>query len=484
MNRKILHRFCAAAALFAVLSSQVSLTVSAAGISNNATIPSENVPPATTEVPSIEIPFPDVRETDWFCDAVIRLTEEKILHGCTDGLFHPELEITNAEFVKLLMESLDIDVSEPLDLMLFSDHWASSYISYAYKSDIITDNDLIEGFDPSAPITRADMTRMMILSLGIEPVQIDAPFTDSSDIYANTAYKEYLLRGYLLDDDTRIYEPEGNALRCEAVAIIVRILEYMEDSYAYKRDAILDNAATAELNTESELIDLFYILNREFMTQFTFKTKIPYETWANYYRHANVIQLEHFYSSYLHCSYISGSNTYNITLEYRSDIDQLKQYYSEADKAATDAVTAIIKDGMSASEKIKAIHDYIILNCAYDYDNYLGQTIPFEARLAYGALCQKSAVCQGYTAAFNLLCKKAGIRSVVVTGSTPTSPDVHAWNMVLVDGKIFYIDTTHDDPVPDKVGSISYKYFMRTADEMIALGYNWDKSQSNIKYFY
>ena len=482
MNHKITSYISGTAALLLALSCTLSPNVTAVGTTE--TIPSQTLLP-TTAIQGDEIRvFPDVQPTDWFYDDVYRLIGEDILHGYSDGLFHPEQEVSNAEFVKMLMIALDFDVSETLDLMLFDDHWASRYISFAYKHDILTDDDLIEGFDPDAPITREAMTRMTVLGLGIDPVHIDAPFSDSSDIYADTAYREYLLRGYLVDGDTRIYDKDGTALRSEASSIIRRILDYRDDPYSYKRDVILENAADAELNTESELLDLFYVLNREFIANFTFKTSVPYDKWASYYRHANVIHLEHFYSSYLHCSYISGSNTYNLTFEYKTDIDILKQYHSETQAAAEAIVAEIITDDMDDRAKIKAIHDYIVLNCAYDYENYAAGTIPFEARLAYGALIKKSAVCQGYTAAFNLLCKEAGVRSVVVTGTSPTSPDVHAWNMVLVDGKIYYIDITHNDPVPDQAGKVSYKYFMFTSDQMLSLGYLWDKSHSDIKYFY
>ncbi len=482
MNRKILSYFSGATASFLIFSCALSPNVTATGTTE--TLPSQDLHPETVQTePEISV-FPDVTPEDWFHDDVYRLIGEDILHGYSDGLFHPEREVSNAEFVKMLMVSLGFDVSEDFDLMLFDDHWASSYISFAYKHDILTDDDLIAGFNPDAPISREAMTRMTVLGLGIDPVQIDAPFSDGSDVYADTAYREYLLRGYLLDDDTRIYDKDGTALRSEASSIITRILDYRDDPYSYKRDVILENAATAELNTESELLDLFYILNREFITEFTFKTSVPYDKWADYYRHANVIHLEHFYSSYLHCLYVSGSNTYALTLEYKTDVELLKQYHDEAEVKAKEIIAEIITGEMDDKAKIKAIHDYIVINCAYDYDNYVAGTIPFEARLAYGALIKKSAVCQGYTAAFNLLCKEAGVRSVVVTGTSPSSTDVHAWNMVLVDGEIYYIDITHNDPVPDQAGKASNKYFMLSADQMTNFGYLWDKSLSNIKYFY
>lgn len=486
MNNKFQKRITAlCAALLVAVSALSVIPIGAIEPSDsvNYIIPSVSSPDNMEE--AVVSPFPDVGEDDWFFDDVIRLTALKILDGYPDGSFHPEREITNAEFVKVLMVAMGAATDAEFDFLLFPEHWASVYISLAYKDGILTDDDIIAGFDPSAPITRAAMTKMMVLALGIDVVRIDDPFSDISDAYASTAYNEYLLRGYLMPDGTRIYNGEGNALRSEAASIIVRVLDYREEPYAYKKDAILANAAENKLNTESEIIDLFYVLSREFMSEFTFMSDIPFDTWKNYYRHANVIYLEYFYTTSLSCSYNANDPVeYHLTLRYANDVDELKALHKKALEKADKFAETVITEDMSDTEKVKAIHDYIILNCAYDYNNYLAGTVNFEARLAAGALCNKSAVCQGYAAAFNMLARRVGIRSVVVTGTAPGSADEHAWNMVLIGGRIYHIDVTHDDPVPDMTGRISYRYYMLSDAEMTELGYVWDKSQSNLKYFY
>lgn len=429
--------------------------------------------------------FSDVTTDDWFYEDVTRLSSLGILNGYPDGQFHPEREITTAEFIKVLI-CTDTAALEPVtdSTSPFADHWASGYIAEALRRGILTEAEIASGFYPDAPISRSEMTKMMIRALGIEPARIDDPFTDISDIYASTAYNEYLLRGYPADDGSRTYNGASSALRSEAAAIALRVIEYREDAYSYKRDAILANAAENPLTTESELIDLFYILNREFITEFTFETPIPIGVWQQYYQHSNIIYVEYFYSSSVSVKYIKGGNEYMLTLQYDRDIDELKELHSKADQKADAVIDSIITDSMSDHDKVKAIHDYIILNCEYDFDNYLLGSIPSESRMAYGVLCERKAVCQGYTAAFNLMCEKAGIRSIAIGGFAPNSSEDHSWNMVLIGGQIYYVDTTHDDPVPDRKGRTSYKYFYLTEAEMTSLGYVWDKTQSNIKYFY
>ncbi|MBQ8510192.1 MAG: S-layer homology domain-containing protein [Clostridia bacterium] len=439
---------------------------------------SENDTPAEPEILS----FPDVNESDWFYTDVTKLASLGIINGYPDGSFLPHNQITNAEFIKILMISAGMDLEEVPEEQLYAESWASLYISIAYANGIITDADLDAGFSPDDFITRSAMTKMMILALGIEPSRIDDPFTDISDMYASTAYNEYLLRGYLQPDDTRIYDGGSPAARSEAAAIAVRIIEYREDAYKYKKNAILENASENPLNNEFELLNLFYILNREFFTEFTFETAIPAETVSSYYTHSNLINLEYFYSSGIYAT--PTGNVYPLTIQYDTDIEVLKQYHAEAEEKADKVIEAIITEGMTDADKVKAIHDYLILNCEYDYNNYLIGTIPYESYIAYGALCGRMAVCQGYSAAFNMLCERVGIRSVAVGGYAPGSTEDHAWNMVLVDGQLYHIDVTHDDPVPDQKGKISYKYFYLTDTEMTNLGYTWDKEQSNLKYFY
>lgn len=479
-KKEYLRRILAFMAVFSVVSG--SLAVSARAVADmdggmaNPTLGVKEAP-AYRSVNG----FSDVDESDWFYTDVIKLTGSGIINGYPDGRFQPENEITNAEFIKLLILATG---GEESDHSLFVDNWASGYITAARDSGIISDKDIAAGFLPDSPITRSAMTKMIVLALGIEPARIDDPFVDISDIYASTAYNEYLLRGYPNADGSRTYNGAGNAMRSEAAAMIVRLIEYCADPYAFKRDAVLENAAENPLNNEFELIDLFYILNREFMTEFTFRTEIPRSVWGEYYLHSNTINLEYFYSSGVSVRHIKGSDVYTITLQYDTDVDVLKKYRSDAEEKADKIIGTIITPEMTAAERVKAIHDYIVLNCEYDYANYLADTLPYETRIAYGALIDKKAICQGYTAAFNLLAKRAGLRSIAVGGYAPNSKVNHSWNMVLIDGQIYHVDTTHDDPVPDKKGKISYKYFFLTESEMTSLGYVWDKTHSNLKYFY
>lgn len=105
----------------------------------------------------------------------------------------------------------------------------------------------------------------------------------------------------------------------------------------------------------------------------------------------------------------------------------------------------IITPGMSDLQKVLAIHDYIINNTKYDYENYLNNTVPRQSHLAVGPLMYGVAVCDGYARAFKLLCEFVDVECVFVMGSSWLGGG-HAWNQVKVGGKWYNIDVCWDDP--------------------------------------
>lgn len=137
---------------------------------------------------------------------------------------------------------------------------------------------------------------------------------------------------------------------------------------------------------------------------------------------------------------------------------------AEVYRAARLALLHMLEPGMSDYEKELAIHDYLVLNTAYDEVNYKQGTVPDDSYSAYGALVKGVAVCQGYANAANLLLNMAGIEAHIVTGAVGGEP--HAWNKIRLEGDYYNVDVTWDDPVPDKKGRVSYGYFNVTDDEL------------------
>ena len=89
-------------------------------------------------------------------------------------------------------------------------------------------------------------------------------------------------------------------------------------------------------------------------------------------------------------------------------------------------------------------HDAIILkttfNTGRDTDGYLDQNLS-------SVFLGGNSVCAGYSRAFQLLCRSAGIECVYVTGRAVKNGQAiqHAWNLAKIDGNWTWIDCTWDD---------------------------------------
>ncbi|MCH5304142.1 MAG: hypothetical protein J1E41_04700 [Ruminococcus sp.] len=117
--------------------------------------------------------------------------------------------------------------------------------------------------------------------------------------------------------------------------------------------------------------------------------------------------------------------------EYNKKMKQLN--------AVINTILSKLKKGMSEFELELYFHDYLVKNCKYLKDSE-NKEDPYSI---YGCLVNQSAVCMGYTSAFQLLLSYVGIESVTVNGSNTDSG--HIWNAVKIEGDWYYTDVTWDD---------------------------------------
>lgn len=148
-----------------------------------------------------------------------------------------------------------------------------------------------------------------------------------------------------------------------------------------------------------------------------------------------------------------------------------------ADRAAEAFAKSGLKKGMTSTQKLKAIHDYVASLCSYDR-NPMDKNGYEDSYTAYGALVKKKAVCQGYTGAFNLIAQKAGIPSIAVCGTA--NRETHTWNYVKVGKSGRYIDCTWDDTLRPDSG-ICYDYF-NVKKPVIARDHVWDGKKYTLKH--
>ena len=102
----------------------------------------------------------------------------------------------------------------------------------------------------------------------------------------------------------------------------------------------------------------------------------------------------------------------------------------------TETILAGMPNG-SDYEKELYLHDVLVNRVTYT-DSKL------EEQNGYTTLVEGKGVCAGYAFALQYLLMRAGIQSYYVVGYAGES---HAWNLVKIDGKWYYVDATWDDPV-------------------------------------
>lgn len=172
-----------------------------------------------------------------------------------------------------------------------------------------------------------------------------------------------------------------------------------------------------------------------------------------------------------------GDITIRLNYKYSITKQELDVYIRQID----DIVRAV--EGKSDYDKAKYIHDWIVNNTRYAYDQYLTGEYTLsdgvKVHTPFSIFKHGIAICQGYAETFELLANEVGLNSQIVTGKSYNSNGwgLHAWNLVEIDGRQYHVDTTWDDPVTS-IGEdmIRYKYFLIDDREM-SKDHSWDESR-------
>lgn len=146
----------------------------------------------------------------------------------------------------------------------------------------------------------------------------------------------------------------------------------------------------------------------------------------------------------------------------KSDVDNA---LNSLEDIKNDIVNQVANDDKYT--KIKKIHDFLV-----DYIEYDTSMERLNTRNIYGALVEKSVVCEGYAEAFKYLMDAVEIPCVEIVGTGTNSvgqTESHAWNYVLLHNMWYAVDVTWDDPTIIGNGTIPIttktRYFLKGATE-------------------
>lgn len=194
------------------------------------------------------------------------------------------------------------------------------------------------------------------------------------------------------------------------------------------------------------------------------------------------IELFSFYDL-INCKIDGTATGTALTIELRNGgisapVELLKMqnaYMEDAKKVIED----LIKDGkitatMTEKEKAAVLFEWVCKNVTYDEDTALKNAKATGlSYTGYGALKNKKAVCQGYTALYNLLCRYVGIRVQSVPG---TAGGLHIWTAAILDGERVWIDVTFGDALGD-IGIAWYNFAAPMNESNFVGTHKWDKEK-------
>ena len=260
-----------------------------------------------------------------------------------------------------------------------------------------------------------------------------------------------------------------------------KVLEFI-DKYVNKREYVIAKANdyyldynygyinnfTDDVSNKEELLDyIYYVIN----TGSEYADGACTKDYTNCYNDLkNISDDEDFLTTinnFVHPfnSFKTISFTYNTKGDFSLSVEHVysKEEIAEINYIVEKKIDDLITTSMTNTDKIKAIHDFVINNTEYDElksDN-IGDTT-YKSNTAYGVLIQGYGICSGYADTMAIFLNRLGIKNYKI------SNDSHIWNLVYINGKWMHLDATWDDPISEYNANRD-TYFLIDTDELMKL---------------
>lgn len=180
-----------------------------------------------------EVPFSDVKESDWFYEEVAYVYANNIMNGISDTKFDPNGTLTRAMVVTMLYRV----AGEPnaYDTGAFSDvqsgQWYADAVAWAAH------NEIVEGmgggkFAPNAAITREQLATILYRFAKYDRMDVNFGSTDLDDFkddgkvssWAESAMK-WAVHSKIMEGSNNYLNPKNTATRAEAAAMFQRFIK-------------------------------------------------------------------------------------------------------------------------------------------------------------------------------------------------------------------------------------------------------------------
>lgn len=175
--------------------------------------------------------FYDLAGSEWAQEPILALYYRGVVNGKENGVFDPESHVTRAEFVKMIVNALDITAdtgSVAFDDVAQGD-WFYDAVRTAAACGIV--NGTGSGFSPNANITREDMAVIIVRAAQYAGTPLTdgagAAFTDAAAIsdYAAEAVGKMQANGIVNGMEDGSFQPQQNATRAQACKMLYELLK-------------------------------------------------------------------------------------------------------------------------------------------------------------------------------------------------------------------------------------------------------------------
>lgn len=245
----------------------------------------------------------------------------------------------------------------------------------------------------------------------------------------------FLVKDVVLDRIVKLLEPEHKVI--------------IEPGNKYVKNENYDFVKQSEdyvPNNYNDLMDIFYSILNQGWLEFTFYCPPSYETClSDVSKISNDKILLSDINNYVHPynSYSSIRTIYDESGEVTIYINKLYSTTEIIDlnKEIDEIIKNNTNDTMTPTEKVKALHDYIVNTTTYDKERADNDKSDYDSARATGPIYDHYAICSGYTDLMAIMLNKLGIENFKVAS------DTHIWNAVKIDDTWLHLDLTWDDPI-------------------------------------
>lgn len=430
--------------------------------------------------------FSDLSRSASFYDNIMALYEYGLSVGRADGTYGSSSPMSVGQIIifagriRSIYRSGDPEAG-PAAYQEAGDGTARAYLRYLQAEGVL-DHDLDGVLSQAA--TRAQVAHVLA---GILPEEALPAFQDElvtqayasrryiQDVTEYTPYYNDILslyrRGISAGSDAAgSYQPDKSITRGAAAAMLTRMVD---PSLRVKLEWDLSGLYSAKGTLLSDLVEPGeYVLSPSGSEEMDSSIRYMLARGSNqlmlYYPGVNAAQARKIMEMALSCVKVYCEQSYNavncnysaagpVTLSFSAAGagNRLTEYRNASIEAAAAVHDRLWQDGslrtdMTEREKALVYYDWICDNCVYDYQAD-GESI---SHIAYSLFARGSAVCDGYTGAYNMLLKLEGIDCYALSNNE------HIWTVATLDGETCHIDTTWGD----NGSKTNYNYFAMTPE--------------------